>query len=479
LRNRAKLFVDNILTYGSVTILARIIPVVMLPIIARILPDTSNFGVYDLYGVITFFGGLLAQLGLLSAIYKFFFDRDDIQSKYNVTTTSFLIILVSSLINCIGLIFIYYFFRDIFFHGVQFNVILLSSLGIFVANMSAIVLHPSRMLNERKVFVVISLGGAVFQKALSVILILVGFAYFGMIYAAIATSALTLLYVGYRNKDFFLRGHFELNTAKSLLKFGLPLLPAQLIYWVYGNIDRVMILKYSTLAELGVYGIGSRVASITNLISAAFTIGWAHFSFTAMKDDDYKGVISTVFSMCFAACTVIYLIFYLFKDIVFSILFVDNYARGVEVYPMLLINPLLIIFMYIMENPLYKIKKTIYFPIIHSVGCIVNIVLNFLLIPEPGLFGISGIFGAAVATTAGFLTSLTVFIIVIVYKKKLLEINKKLLGMICLFLLLFVCVNIPGVNTWYTLLPISAYIALVALSYKDQAMRYYKRWQEG
>jgi len=473
LRNRAKLFVDNILTYGSVNILARIIPVIMLPIIARLLPNTSDFGVFDLFTVITYFGTALAQMGLLVAIYRFFFETEDMQFRRDVTTTTFHIILVSTLLVDIGLICLYHFFKDIFFTGIGFNVILVSCAGIFVSNISAMFLHPSRMLNERKVYAMINISGAVFQKGLSIVLILLGFVYFGLIYSVIATNIIILCYVGYKNRDYLFKGRFLPATAKALLKFGLPLLPVHLVFWVCNSIDRVMILKYSTLAELGVYAIGAKIGGISNLIMMAFTIGWASFSFTAMKDKDYKELVSTIFSILFAGCTVFYLLLFLCKDAIFNLLFTGDYVRGVEVYPLLLVNPFLLIFIYIMENPLYNIKKTIYFPFIHGVGCLVNIVLNYLLIPR------YGIFGAAVATTIGFFAILIVFIVFVVYTKKLLFINIRLLGIMALFVLLFVCINIPGVSIWYTVLPISAYILLVCMMYKELALRYYKRWREG
>jgi len=474
--NRAKLFIDNFLTYGFMTILSRIIPLLLLPVITWLLPNATDFGQFDLFTIITFFGTCLAELGLFNAMFKEFTDRDTLQGKYNVISTALHMLLISSIVIALGLLAAYLFLKDLFFEGIQYKVILLSSIGIFFSVMFDLTRHPTRMLNDRKVFVISSLWSAFLQKAIAIALILLGFAYYGLIFAIIATNIIIIIYLFIKNKDFFLKGHFEKETAKTLLKLGLPLLPVALVFWVYSYIDRIMILNLAQgdpMKELGVYALGAKVAGITNFLYMAFAVGWGNFSFTTMRDKDYKEVMSTVFSIIFAVITSLYLILFLFKDIIFTTLFSGDYARGIEVYPLLLISPLLLILLYIIENPLYYIKKTIYSPFMYGAGCIVNIALNYLLIPK------YGIWGAAVATVAGYLSCILFYMVLIVYIKKLMLINKRLIGLILLFLFIFVCINIPGAKVWHTLLPISGYLMLVFLLYRKEAWKYYRKWRKG
>jgi len=476
--NRAKLFIDNFLTYGFMTILSRIIPLLLLPVITWLLPNATDFGQFDLFTVITFFGTCLAELGLFNAIFREFWDREDLQDRYNVTTTAFHILLVSSVVIGISLIGTYFLFKDVLFKSIEYKIILLSSVGIFFSVMFDLTRHPTRMLNDRKVFVVSSLWSAFLQKVIAIALILLGFAYYGLIFAIITSNIILIIYLFTKNKHFFLRGHFEREIAKELFKIGLPLLPVALIFWVYNYIDRIMIINLAAgdpMNELGVYALGAKVAGITNFIYMAFAVGWGNFSFTTMKDKDYKEVLSIIFSILFAVCTTIYFILFLFKNFIFTTLFTGDYTRGIEVYPLLLITPLLLIMIFIIENPLYYIKKTFYSPFFYGAGCIVNIIINYLLIPKPEY----GIWGAAIATVAGYFTTIFMYTIFIVYIKRLMTIHLRLLGLIGLFLFVFICVNIPGVNIWHTVLPISGYLLLVFLLYKNEAMKYYRKWRKG
>lgn len=62
--NKFKLFMDNFLVYGLGSMIAKIIPLIMLPIITRLIPDPSFYGLFDLSNTITSFGTAFAIMGM-------------------------------------------------------------------------------------------------------------------------------------------------------------------------------------------------------------------------------------------------------------------------------------------------------------------------------------------------------------------------------------------------------------------------------
>ena len=50
--NKVKLFLENFLVYGLGGIVSKMIPLLMLPIVTRIMPDTSYFGISDMCGTV-------------------------------------------------------------------------------------------------------------------------------------------------------------------------------------------------------------------------------------------------------------------------------------------------------------------------------------------------------------------------------------------------------------------------------------------
>lgn len=94
-----------------------------------------------------------------------------------------------------------------------------------------------------------------------------------MIYANLATALILFLFFWGLNKNYFMLGKYDKKIAKELLKIGLPLLPTFLIYWVYNSMDRIMITNMLGTTELGIYSIGSKLASVSLFIYTAFAGG--------------------------------------------------------------------------------------------------------------------------------------------------------------------------------------------------------------
>lgn len=44
--SRKKLFIENIFAYGFINIINMIVPFLLLPVITRMLPNTSDYGIY-------------------------------------------------------------------------------------------------------------------------------------------------------------------------------------------------------------------------------------------------------------------------------------------------------------------------------------------------------------------------------------------------------------------------------------------------
>lgn len=73
---KLKLFLENFLIYGFSGILSKIIPLIMVPIVTRLMPDSSYFGISDMQSTLISFGSALAILGMYDAMYRMFFERE-------------------------------------------------------------------------------------------------------------------------------------------------------------------------------------------------------------------------------------------------------------------------------------------------------------------------------------------------------------------------------------------------------------------
>ena len=81
-------------------------------------------------------------------------------------------------------------------------------------------------------------------------------------------------------------------------RFGLPLVPSMLALWMLNFGDRFFILKLADASEVGVYSIGSRIASAMVLLLTAFRAAWPAFAFSIEDDERARRAYSYVLTYC-------------------------------------------------------------------------------------------------------------------------------------------------------------------------------------
>lgn len=400
---RIKLFLENFLAYGFINIINKFIPFLLLPVITRLLNDPSDFGVYDMYNTIIGFASPLILLGMYDAMFREYFEKENIQYRYNVTATANRIVLVTSIVASILLALFSSSFSTLFFGTSQYSfVVILAAVEMFLSNNRTIIAGPTRIQNKRKIYVFSGLFSGLSYYLFAIFLINLGYSFFGMIYAHILSTFLVLLFFLRLNKTYFTKGRFDKKIAKELFSIGLPLVPTFMIYWVYNSMDKLIITNMLGTGELGIYSIGSKMSSVSSLIYAAFSGGFSYFKFSTMKDDDQVEFNSKLFEYLGLISYLSFIFIYPFIPMVFDILFPSSYGGGELVVPYLFLSPLLLMLFQVVGSQFIVIKKTYLTTITLALGAVVNVALNWLLIP------IMGIEGAALATLSGYCLSVIV-----------------------------------------------------------------------
>ena len=92
--NKLKLFVENFIIYGFGGIINKLIPLIMIPIVTRMMPDKTCFGISDMANTIVSFGTAIAVMGMYDAMYRMFFEKDDAGYKKRVCSTTVVFVYV-------------------------------------------------------------------------------------------------------------------------------------------------------------------------------------------------------------------------------------------------------------------------------------------------------------------------------------------------------------------------------------------------
>ncbi|WP_430884117.1 oligosaccharide flippase family protein [Fusibacter sp. JL216-2] len=455
--SRRRLFIENIFVYGFINVLNKIVPFLLLPVITRMLPDASDFGVYSMYTTVVGFGTPLAILGLYDAMFREYFEKEDLEYRYNVTTTTQRMNMLSSFVILCVLALFNKNLSNLFFGSFDYgNIIILAAIGVFIGGVSNPIQAPTRLQNQRRIFVISGLISSFVTYLLAMILIYFGFSYFGLIYSSIIATSILLIFFWSRNRMFFIKGTFDRNIAKELLKIGLPLLPTFLIYWVYNAMDKIMITNMLGTFDLGIYSIGSKMAQASQLIYAGFAGGYSYFKFSTMKDSDQIEMNSRLFEYLGLISALAFIIVYPVIPILFELLFEGVYVQGFIVAPYLFLSPLLLMLFQVVGSQFIVVKKSHYSSISLAIGALVNVILNYILIQY------IGIEGAALATLAGYFISV-IFVSVVAKKKNLLSIRGKFVS-VCLLVTGYLLLNRCIINHVFLFSFASSIVFIIVIS---------------
>ena len=106
-QSKLKLFLENFLFYGGLSMLSKSIPFFTLPILTRLLKDPSVYGVSDMFNLVISFGSALGILGIYDAVFREYFEKnEDEDYKNQVTSTGLGIVCCSSICIVMFIIFL-------------------------------------------------------------------------------------------------------------------------------------------------------------------------------------------------------------------------------------------------------------------------------------------------------------------------------------------------------------------------------------
>jgi O-antigen/teichoic acid export membrane protein len=218
----------------------------------------------------------------------------------------------------------------------------------------------------------------------------------------IAASAFTFLLLFPTVIKYF-KIRLRTDLLIKFLKFGLPYLPAGLASMFIQGIDRPILGHLTDLGTVGVYSANYKLGIFMMLFVSMFQYAWQPFFLQNAEEKNAKELFSKVLTYFTIAASFILIIVSLFiSDIVKIRLFghtiiYRGYWGGLNIVPIILFGYLFNGLYVIFTAGIFIKERSIYVPFITGLGAVVNIGVNFALIPSMGMMG------AAIATLAAYL----------------------------------------------------------------------------
>lgn len=189
---------------------------------------------------------------------------------------------------------------------------------------------------------------------------------------------------------------FKTHYWKTAVRFNIVLVPHYLSSTILSSSDRVMIAKMVNDSKAGIYSICYSCAALMGIFFSAINSVYTPYSYRALRDKKYQELKKNT-NVLVSLSTIPALLLVLFSPEAIAIFAPKEYYEGIWMMPPLVLGIYFTFLYYLFSNVEFYYKKSGYVTIATMVGAIVNIGLNYLLIPRIGYFA------AAYTTFVGYM----------------------------------------------------------------------------
>ena len=389
------------LIYGVSDFTTSFVSFFTFPLVATALTPTS-FGALELIVSIMSILGLLMNCGQNNSVARFYWDKDTRpEERPSIVTLGFVIQgFLGLIIVFLSLFFVFlsnYFYTII---KIPFSetALFLGITLIFFGQWNRFILDVLRLHFSSIKFVLISIVSKVGSafSGLFVVVIL-GYGVEGLLGVQALILLIVLPYALYLvRKDITTK--IEFKWFRKLMQYGYPFIFAGLAYNLLATTDRWMLLKFTTIEEVGVYSVSYKFSIIVLMVSSAFGMAWSPMAMKIRTDlpDSYRKLFSYILLLLFYVMLAIGGGVALFSGEIVHIFMGDMYKDSALPLAILCFG---IVFKATEQITLVGISienKTYLFARLTWIVTILNFILNWLFIPFWGATG------AAVATTLSY-----------------------------------------------------------------------------
>lgn len=392
------------LVYSIGNFLSRGLNFILLPVYSHFIAP-PDFGVYSVIISVVTIASTILNLGLPGIFVKNLSEVADAEQKRKFISNTISGISVLSLPFLLLVIFYSKQLSLIIIGDSQYNVeIILGVLSIYALNYSYYFSVFYVAEQNSKKYVLINSFAAIINFILNIILIVLLNSGINGIFISQILSSMFLIFLSGDVIKYFFRFEFDLKYLKPIMLSSLPLLLSGICTIAVELIDRFIVLKFLGEEQAGVYSFGYRIALIYNLFILSFKSAWIPHYFNLKEIDSEKKAehLGRVFTKLIFLSSIAILTILILTEIFFSVkinsfrFFNPVYQPSREFIIYVMLGYFFSLIMAFYSIAPFEFNKTIHFFFADLIALMINLVLNFTLIP------VIGVKGAAIATMIAF-----------------------------------------------------------------------------
>lgn len=383
--------IKDILLFAISTFIPKAISFFLVPLYTNVL-STAEYGIADLISTTVSLLIPIFTIDISDGVMRFTIENKEDSNPLSIAVILvlkssgliFLILILNSILNIFSLdyqlsVFFFLNYISIAFYGILISYIRAVGRVSLIAIISAVVTSVTVISN---ILMLLILKMGLFGYLLS--------SFIGYLFADVL--------IFWRIKGYSLIKNNRDNKAlkHSMLKYSLPLIAANISWWINSSLDRYIVTALCGVQSNGIYSIAYKIPTILQMLQSVFSQAWLLSVFREYKNDNGPQYVSNVYEMYFSAMCISCSFLILMDIPMAKFLYANEFYEAWKYVPVLLISVVFISLGGFFESLLTLQKKSKIVAITTCAGAIVNIILNFALIK------IFGVMGAAIATADGY-----------------------------------------------------------------------------
>ncbi|MCB2298833.1 lipopolysaccharide biosynthesis protein [Clostridium tagluense] len=407
---RKSKLIKNSAIYTIGDLLPRLISVFMIRIYTNeAYLSMSQKGIMDAIMPITSIFSTFYLLGLDAALNRFYYSDKDEEKRKVLISTLWIFLFAYTLILSTGLIIFGQGLSKLIFKDIPFDPFFkLMIINCFFSTFTIMPLTLFRMKEQALRFGIFNILTTLLNVSFCIYFIVFlkqgaegnikGYILCNFVFATI--------YLVLTFKD--LKFKFSLPILKESLKYGIPLIPHAIGGWVINASDRWFIQRYRELAEVAIYGLAYQIGSLLDFLIGAINKAYVPFFFKTIDEDENA---KTIFEDILKYYSVLILslglgIAMFAKEIITLLAHSNAYIVAYKIIPIIALVSVVHGYYFMSVNSIFYAKKTKFLATVTAISAVINIVLNFILVPKYGMYA------AAYTTLVAYLFSSIVTYIV-------------------------------------------------------------------
>ena len=461
-----KKYLKKTLEYAVGNTFNKFLLILLLPLFTKFMAP-EEYAVYTNFMIFSAFFSLIYILGMQQALFSYFYFNKTKEYQYSIISSIFMTLFVVGIILSLLIIFFRTNLSKLIVRTELYETLLIwMSFIIFCDVIYGMTLQILNIMEKSTNYVLLS----IIKNSILLVLVITGSILkkfsINTIFIYLAISSCISAVIALMNIHHILKQIgkyvtekiiFSFSIMKNILKFGLPMVPGTIALMILRVSDRYMLtyLSANSLYDVGIYAIGYRIGMIMTFLTSIVSMVYLPYAMKIADKPEAKESYRNIFYYyaIFGGILGFFIIF--FSSEIFQIFINKSYFEAVKIVFFGVISNYLHGLFNIVNINFYVKKRSGNIALAVFLGAILNVVLNFILIP------IYGIYGAGAASILAFFF---IFIFNFFMAEKIYNVGYKIVYVILSLAILLIISSfnfISPINLTISIFKISIFMVII------------------